>query len=232
MLPLYQQIREYIYELITEQSLVANDKLPSERELVEVFQSTRITVREALVRLESEGIIYRANRRGWFIAPERFEISLSKQQDFHDLSQEQGRSPEVRVIYAKKVELPSEVKNALKTRRGSGFCICRSKSLDNRNIVAEQIFVDLKKFPKLDKFDLTDSLNTVYKKEYGVVVHHESSQIQVEALKEEMAEILETNNGAPCVKVSRIRYNKKKELVDMTIEYWIHNAISMSFETK
>ncbi|MCI2282193.1 GntR family transcriptional regulator [Colwellia sp. MSW7] len=59
---LYQAIREYLFSLIAEQPDMK--KLPSERELLEQFNSTRITVREALIRLEAEGVIYRQNRKG------------------------------------------------------------------------------------------------------------------------------------------------------------------------
>ncbi len=40
---------------------IMNDKqkLPSERELSELFETTRITIKDALVSLETEGLIYR-----------------------------------------------------------------------------------------------------------------------------------------------------------------------------
>lgn len=44
------------------------DTLPSERELTELHEVSRVTVRRALDRLEKEGLIYRAHGRGWFIA--------------------------------------------------------------------------------------------------------------------------------------------------------------------
>jgi len=68
---LYQAIREYLFSLIAKQPDMK--KLPSARELLEQFHSTRITVREALMRLEAEGLIYRQNRKGWFICPPRLQ---------------------------------------------------------------------------------------------------------------------------------------------------------------
>ena len=46
-------------------------KLPAERKLSELFGTTRITVREALLQLEAQGQIYREERRGWFVSPPR-----------------------------------------------------------------------------------------------------------------------------------------------------------------
>ena len=42
-------------------------RLPSERELSEIFNASRLTVKDALQQLEIQGIIYRKERRGWFL---------------------------------------------------------------------------------------------------------------------------------------------------------------------
>ena len=227
MLPLYQQIREYIHNLIDDQGLLANEKLPSERELVEVFQSTRITVREALIRLESEGVIYRANRRGWFIAPERFVLDLTKIHDFHQSAIDQERSADFQLVYAKKVGINPQLKRLLNTRKSTYFCVCRSKYLEGRSIAVEHVYIDAKKFPKFEKIDPSSPLNSALKKEYSVSIARSSYEIQVEALDEENAELLETNNGAPCVKILRQSFDKKGQLIMVTVDYWIHNAVNL-----
>ena len=57
-------------------------KLPSERELAERFLCTRITLREALQQLETEGLVYRENRRGWFVAPPRIRYNPTRTTGF------------------------------------------------------------------------------------------------------------------------------------------------------
>lgn len=42
-------------------------RLPSERELSDIFNTSRLTVKQALLYLESQGLIYRKERRGWFL---------------------------------------------------------------------------------------------------------------------------------------------------------------------
>ncbi|MDF5919596.1 GntR family transcriptional regulator [Pseudomonas aeruginosa] len=64
---IYQSLREQI-----ERGLLARgSKPPSERQLSELFSTTRITLREALGQLEDQGLIYREERRGWFVSPQR-----------------------------------------------------------------------------------------------------------------------------------------------------------------
>lgn len=67
-------IRSYIEEGIAARRLKAGDKLPTERELMEMFGGGRNTVRKTLSALEGEGIITRQIGSGTFVAE---NVSLS-----------------------------------------------------------------------------------------------------------------------------------------------------------
>ena len=54
---LYEQVEEQIREAIRNNEFVLGDKLPSDRELAELFQTSRPVVREAIRSLEAKGII-------------------------------------------------------------------------------------------------------------------------------------------------------------------------------
>ncbi|UUZ93671.1 GntR family transcriptional regulator [Paenibacillus sp. P25] len=64
---LYIQIQEYFTGLIASGSLKENDKIPSEKELMEQFHVSRITVANALGELAKGGWIYRIPGRGNFV---------------------------------------------------------------------------------------------------------------------------------------------------------------------
>lgn len=70
-IPQYLLIKAQLQARIQSGALKSGDKLPSERELCAIFNTTRITIRESLAQLESSGLIWRADRRGWFVTPER-----------------------------------------------------------------------------------------------------------------------------------------------------------------
>ncbi|MCV6604021.1 MAG: GntR family transcriptional regulator, partial [Porticoccaceae bacterium] len=92
------EIRDYLAAQIAAGKLCVNARLPSERELVEQFNSTRITVRDALSKLESEGLIYRSNRRGWFVTPSRLEYDPSSRVNFYMLAAQQNKEPATELI--------------------------------------------------------------------------------------------------------------------------------------
>ncbi|MBO2929928.1 GntR family transcriptional regulator, partial [Metapseudomonas otitidis] len=73
-------------------------KLPAERRLSELFDTTRITLREALGQLEAQGLIYREERRGWFVSPPRLAYNPLVRSHFHAMVAEQGRVPGTEVL--------------------------------------------------------------------------------------------------------------------------------------
>lgn len=70
-----------------------NDRLPAERMMSAHFATTHITLREALGQLEARGMIYREERRGWFVSPPRVVYNPLQRSHFHAMAREQGRAP-------------------------------------------------------------------------------------------------------------------------------------------
>ena len=94
-------IGQALHEQIGHGLLPPGSKLPAERKLSELFGTTRITVREALLQLEAQGLIYREERRGWFISPPRLAYNLMQRSHFHAMVSAQGRVPSTQVISAR-----------------------------------------------------------------------------------------------------------------------------------
>ncbi|MGS9064204.1 phosphonate utilization transcriptional regulator PhnR, partial [Salmonella enterica subsp. enterica serovar Infantis] len=64
-----------------------------ERELCAIFNTTRFTFRESRAQLVSCGLIWRSDRRGWFVWPERLWLDPTQYTNFHKLCREKGREP-------------------------------------------------------------------------------------------------------------------------------------------
>jgi len=67
----YQQVYQYVVDLIAEHDLQAGDKLPSASDLIARTGVSMISVRRALTELENEGVIYRHQGIGTFVASGR-----------------------------------------------------------------------------------------------------------------------------------------------------------------
>ncbi|MGJ8453970.1 GntR family transcriptional regulator [Pseudothermotoga sp. U03pept] len=65
--PMYKVVKEYILSKIRKGELAAEERIPSEKELMDLFQVSRITVRKAIDELALEGYIYRLQGIGAFV---------------------------------------------------------------------------------------------------------------------------------------------------------------------
>ncbi len=66
--PLYMQLFEKLKDMISEQLLAADSKLPSIRQLSELFQVNQVTIVSAYKLLESEGFVYLKTGSGTYVS--------------------------------------------------------------------------------------------------------------------------------------------------------------------
>lgn len=71
--PLYKQLQENILDSIQNGTLKPGDKLPTELELSETNQVSRVTVRAALDSLTSGGYLVRIPGKGTFITKDKIQ---------------------------------------------------------------------------------------------------------------------------------------------------------------
>jgi GntR family transcriptional regulator len=102
-------IREYVRDLVS--GCVPGTAAPSERDLVERFGVARMTVRQALDVLVSEGVLQRFPGRGTFVAPPRRKPSQIA--SFTEDMAGRGAVAESRTLMAEKVKAPAGVARAL-----------------------------------------------------------------------------------------------------------------------
>ncbi|MBQ5755522.1 MAG: GntR family transcriptional regulator [Oscillospiraceae bacterium] len=65
--PKYIVVKHAIKAMLDQGLLEANAILPSERELMETYNVSRITVRRAVEELEQEGYLYKVQGKGTFV---------------------------------------------------------------------------------------------------------------------------------------------------------------------
>ena len=77
--PIYEQIKDGFRKLIISNSLSANEKLPSVRELASGLAINPNTIQKAYRELESEGYIYTVAGKGTFVAEHREVVDTRAQ---------------------------------------------------------------------------------------------------------------------------------------------------------
>src|SRR5436853_6949312 len=76
-IPMYYQIMNQLREKIAAGEYAVDSALPPERELVETYQVSRMTIRQAISELVNEGILDRCSGISTFVAPPKFYQAVS-----------------------------------------------------------------------------------------------------------------------------------------------------------
>ncbi|USD63412.1 phosphonate utilization transcriptional regulator PhnR [Vibrio sp. SCSIO 43140] len=225
----YVKIKDAIVEQVESGMLAPRQKLPAERKLAESFDTTRVTLREALSLLEAEGRIYREDRRGWFISPEPLRYDPTQTLNFTNMAISQNRQPRTELIAAKGILTTKQAAQLLELPPFSDiYRVDRVRYLEERPVVYVTNFIRTEKFPDLLDVDMAGaSLTDIYREKYGVVYDRVKYRVTTTSLLGEVAQALRATSGTPAMMVERINYNQHGELIDCDIEYWRHDAISI-----
>lgn len=219
-------IKQAIQERIGSDAYKLGARLPSERQLCLEFETSRVTLHEILIQLEAEGLIYREERRGWFVSPPRFVYDPQSRGHFTLSALQQGRVPSTRVIDRQLVKPPARVVELLDLPPGTKMaCIRRVRSIDGRAVLYVEHYYQADVFPGLFEHDLSVSLTELYRDTYGFHYGRMKYQITPTAVSGDAAAALRVASGSPALLVTRVNHGLDNGIRDCDFEYWRHDAI-------
>ncbi|GAB6176890.1 UTRA domain-containing protein [Desulfobaculum senezii] len=228
----FLSIRDSLADQIAGGLLPVGDKLPSERRLSELYETTRITVKEALLVLEAEGKIYREERRGWFVSPPRLIYNPMTKSHFHEMVQGQKRRAVTSVLAAATVPAQADMCKQMDLPPFTRVHhIRRQRCLDGRAALYVEHVVCAQRFPDLLEQDLTQSITGLYESRYGVRYGRSRFTITPTAAMGHIADMLSIADGSSILHIARVNYDQHGKLIDCDMEYWRHDAIQIAVDT-
>lgn len=117
-IPFYHQLYEILRHKIVRGEWRPGDVLPTENDLLEKYQVSRSTVRQALDALVGEGLIYRQRGRGTFVAHPTVEQTLTRIISFTDDMRQRGMEPSTEVLSSGLIAAPEDIAKHLDVEPG------------------------------------------------------------------------------------------------------------------
>lgn len=213
---------------------IMNDrqKLPSERELSELFETTRITIKDALVSLETEGLIYREERRGWFVSPERVRYNPLSRSHFHQMVREQDRIAETKVLNVSSVMASRDYAKAMQIERITPIHIIeRLRYIDGRAVLFVENCLIANLFPNILHENLQGSLTGLYAEKYGYRTQRSRFEVIPTAAPSHVAKALNLATGQPVLKICRVNYKQDGAIMDCEFEYWRPDSVVITIDS-
>ncbi len=218
---------------LAEGRLAVDRRLPSERELAERYGTTRITLREALSHLEMDGLIYRENRKGWFVSDRRLVYNPLWRTDFQRMTREQQRQASTELIEAVSAVGPDAICELLETLPGTEFWrIRRRRRVDGRLVVFVEHHLSKSVFTDILEQDLAGSLTSLYRERYAIEYGDVFFEINPIALTGMPAAELHCSDGTFGLQIVRVNRDQTGRILDCDVEYWRHDAVSIRIDTR
>ncbi|WP_417420918.1 UTRA domain-containing protein [Halomonas sp.] len=221
----YLQLTEQLRYLIDQHTVQWGGKLPAERTLAEFFNTTRVTLRQALAQLEGEGLIHRSNRRGWFISPPRLMYDPTRDAGFNDYVRAQGREPRTTVLTLEsRAHLPAAQALGLPDNQPF-YHIRRRRYVDDRAVLAESLWVVPERAPELLDVYAGQSLWGLLRERWGHHLANRTIHMGSEALAPRDAEELFVAPGAAGLNIRRSIFDDQQRPIEYDEEHWLHDSL-------
>lgn len=194
--PKYFQLREILLDLIEGNELRIGTAIPSERELCQRFGLSRMTVRQAVDHLVSEGRLHRVPGKGTFVARPKIELTLHLT-SFSDDMRARGMEPGARDLDRRVVLATAHLARELGIRPGdSVHFIERLRTADGEPLCIERAHIPVALAPDLDTYDLSGrSLYALLESQYGLVFDAGELTIDGGIAEPSDAELLDLPSG-------------------------------------
>jgi GntR family transcriptional regulator len=203
--PLYFQIQSQLEQMICSGSLCVHDLLPGEAELSRIFGVSRMTSRQALQGLTSDGFAYRERGRGTFVCAAKVEKQIAHLLGFSAEMRLLGLKATAKVLAFATISATNQVAQALQIQAQSSVTMLHRLRLANGDPIAiEQVWIPQSRFPGIDKIDFTRaSLYETLKEKFSLKIGSANETIEARGAAKEEAKLLGVKPQSSLLVVSR-----------------------------
>lgn len=194
-LPIYHQIELSLQRRIARQEWGVGDKLPSEYELADAYEVSRVTIRQALTELEKDGIVIRKRPSGTFVSktPATLSPTVGVMVDITASLRSAGHETDIMTLGMGVTEdVPDAAKEFLGTVNENGhIVISRLITVDHSPFAWIRNILSLKRFPDLPARGLkNNSVQQTLFDMYGARAGSSDHWIQIATANSQDVELL------------------------------------------
>lgn len=215
--PYYQQLYQILRREISGGRWQPGDRLPSETELIDEYEVSRITVRQALDRLVNEGWVYRRRGLGTFVAAPTIEQGLTRIISFTEDMQRRGLKPCTKVLDSRLEAATPAIAEKLGVEPGAELAVLeRLRLADGEPMSIEVSHLVHRLCPGILSGDYANTpLHEALQQQYGIRLARATQEIRAVRADKATAGQLTVARGAPVFSIERVSYTA----TDLPVEF-------------
>lgn len=207
---LYHQLEDAIREKIKDNTWKPDSQIPTESQLMEMFDVSRVTVRKAVEGLVEEGRLVKIRGRGTFVAPQTIRKQIVTFQGFSEFCRNTGRKPSSKVIGVELKPVNKKIRDFFQIEQETLVLIIkRVRMADGQPVIYETNY-----FPESYKFltmeNLEDSLYEILQKK-GIVPQYSVKELDVCVANNDEGEYLKISDGTPLLLIDELVYDSEEK---------------------
>ena len=221
------QIIDDLVAKIENDTLLAETRLPSEKELGVLYAVSRTTVRQALHALESDGYVHIYKGRGTFVAAKRLNQEMSGLYGFTESMKRLGKTVSTKLVDFEQIQCDERIARKMQCPVETAlFRFTRVRYADNEPMLIVTTHLPCSRFPGLNADDLAArSLYAIMRDVHHVNFTKANETLQSVRVRHGEAMLLQVEADAPCMKIARHTYEKES-----LIEYAVGIARGDKFQ--
>ncbi|MDX1416930.1 MAG: GntR family transcriptional regulator [Candidatus Promineifilaceae bacterium] len=218
--PYYRQLYEILRRDIIEGQRAPGELLPSESELIDRYEVSRITVRQAMDLLVQDGLVYRRRGRGTFVATPKIEQGLTQIISFSEDMRRRGFHAETAVLDSTLLKADKEIAEKLEVVVGEEIArLERLRLADAEPLSIEISHLVHRLCPGVLAGDYARSpLRELLERHYDLRLVRATQVIRAIGASDDVAHKLSIHPGAPLFYIERVsfsQYNRPVEFLEL-----------------
>jgi GntR family transcriptional regulator len=208
-IPKYYQLKEILRDMIEREELGEGAPIPPERELCERYGISRMTARQAVVELVNEGLLYREQGRGTFVAGKKVQQEAARLRSFTEDMRERGMGVSSVVLEVEEESAGPVVARFLRVDPGEGIVrVRRVRNADGEPMALETSHLLYAVARGLLGADLsTRSLYEELRREAGLKIARAEQSYEATLVNDAEAEHLAVPAGSPALLIERVTFD-------------------------
>lgn len=219
-IPLYYQLKTLLLEEIKSNAYPVDSIIPTEKEISEMFEISRTTVRQAITELVREGWLYRVKSKGTFVAQRKIQQDFIRRlESFNEQIERTGRRPGTELLALEVVEMPERAAEAFGVAPGEKVVyLHRKRSADDEPIVTVETYLPYPKCAFLMQHNMAkESMYNVLAEREETRICRVSRILEAVAANAQDARLLNIRTGKPVHLFHTVGYNQYDEPIEFSI---------------
>ncbi len=219
-IPLYYQLKQILLDAIKRGDYPVDSLIPTEKELSEMFQISRTTVRQAITEMVQEGWLYRIASKGTFVARLKIKQDFIKRlETFNEQIERTGCKPSTELLKLEVVDMPLSIRDHFNlAEKGRYVYLYRRRFADDDPIVTVETWLPYERCAFVLEHDFAvESLYKVLAEKDVTRVFHVTRILEAVPANSRDVGTLNLRRGNPIQLSTTIGYNRADEPVEYSI---------------